>query len=120
MLQRIEKSAEREMAGVILSSISVLMLFFLTIATMFLSVAAPHVFAFWMVALGMGLLPAARAYYKGRNFFAWWLYGTLIWIIAMPHAILLRPKSTRGAFEPDGLQAGDPLSEDSEWGRLKQ
>jgi hypothetical protein len=108
MLQRIEKSAEREMAGVILGSISVLMLFFMTIATMFLSVAAPHVFAFWMVALGMGLLPAARAYYKGRNFFAWWLYGTLIWIIAMPHAILLRPKSTRGAFEPDGLQAGAP------------
>ena len=92
------------MAGFIPGSVSLLMLLCMTLGTLILSVAAPHLFAFWMIALGMGLLPATRAHYKGRNFFTWWLYGTLIWIVAMPHAILLRPKSTRGVLEADDVQ----------------
>jgi hypothetical protein len=43
------------------------------------------------VALLLGLVPAAIAHNKGRTFFSWWLYGTLLFIVAFPHALLLRP-----------------------------
>ena len=38
----------------------------------------------------LGLIPAAIAHSKGRSFFGWWLYGALIFIVALPHAILAR------------------------------
>lgn len=48
-------------------------------------------------AMVFGLIPAAVAHYKGQNFFGWWLYGTLVWLIATPHAIIaehrVRPKA---------------------------
>ena len=37
----------------------------------------------------LGLIPAAIAQSKGRDFFLWWLYGFLIFIVALPHALLL-------------------------------
>jgi len=42
-------------------------------------------------AIIIGLLPAAIARSKGKNFLAWWLYGALIFIVALPHALLLKP-----------------------------
>lgn len=42
-----------------------------------------------LLACLLGIVPAAIAHQKGRNFFGWWLYGTLLWIVALPHAILL-------------------------------
>jgi hypothetical protein len=38
----------------------------------------------------VGLIPAAIAKWKGRSAFIWWIYGTLIFIVALPHAILMR------------------------------
>ena len=38
----------------------------------------------------IGLLPALIASSKGRNFFLWWLYGALFFIIALPHSLLLK------------------------------
>ena len=43
-----------------------------------------------LIAAVIGLIPAAIANSKGRSFFAWWIYGTLFWIIAMPHSLLLK------------------------------
>lgn len=37
----------------------------------------------------LGIIPAMIASKKGRNAFAWWLYGAVIFIIALPHALLL-------------------------------
>jgi len=37
----------------------------------------------------VGLIPAAIAKSKGRNPFLWWIYGTLIFIVTLPHAILM-------------------------------
>lgn len=37
----------------------------------------------------LGLIPAAIAHAKGRNFFQFWLYGTLLWIVALPYTILM-------------------------------
>lgn len=36
----------------------------------------------------LGLIPAAIAWYKGRSFWLFWLYGTLVFVVALPHAIL--------------------------------
>lgn len=36
----------------------------------------------------LGLIPAIIAQKKGRDFIGWWLYGTLFFIIALPHALL--------------------------------
>lgn len=46
---------------------------------------------FASVAL-IGLIPAYIAAGKGRKFGWWWLYGALIWIVAIIHAILLKPR----------------------------
>lgn len=35
----------------------------------------------------LGLVPAIIAKLKGRSFFLWWLYGSLVLIIALPHSI---------------------------------
>ncbi|MEM3485153.1 MAG: zinc ribbon domain-containing protein [Candidatus Methanomethyliaceae archaeon] len=43
------------------------------------------------VAVIMGVIPAYIASEKGYNFFLWWLYGTALFIVAIFHAILLKP-----------------------------
>ena len=42
-----------------------------------------------IIAALIGLLPAAIAQSKGRSFALWWLYGAAIFIVALPHALLL-------------------------------
>jgi len=42
-----------------------------------------------IIAVLIGLLPAAIASSKGRNFAAWWIYGALLFIVALPHSLLL-------------------------------
>lgn len=47
----------------------------------------------WLViAIIIGLIPAAIARNKGRNFVGWWVYGAAFFIIALPHALLIKPK----------------------------
>lgn len=41
-----------------------------------------------LFVLLLGLVPATIAHLKGRSFFGWWIYGALLFIIALPHAIL--------------------------------
>ncbi len=50
-----------------------------------------------MIALAVliGLIPAAVAHGKGKNFFLWWLYGAGFFIIALPHSIVMKDASTR-------------------------
>jgi hypothetical protein len=45
--------------------------------------------AFFFLAAFLGLIPAVIAHNKNRNFFCWWIYGALLLIVALPHAILL-------------------------------
>ena len=45
------------------------------------------------IAVVIGLIPAAIAASKGRSFFAWWIYGALVFIVALPHALLLKKSS---------------------------
>ncbi|MFN5954206.1 MAG: zinc ribbon domain-containing protein [Dolichospermum sp.] len=46
--------------------------------------------AFILLLWIVGLVPALIAYKKGRNFLNWWMYGHLLFIVAFPHALLLR------------------------------
>lgn len=46
---------------------------------------------FLVIVVLIGLLPAAIASGKGRSFFAWWIYGALLFIVALPHALIIRP-----------------------------
>ena len=44
-----------------------------------------------MLAAVLALIPARVAAAKGRSFRLWWFYGWMLLIIAIPHALLLRP-----------------------------
>lgn len=38
----------------------------------------------------IGLIPAAIAHHKGTSITAWWIYGALLFIVALPHSIIIR------------------------------
>lgn len=51
-------------------------------------------------------IPGGIAASKGRNFFLWWFYGMMINLIAIPHALLLKPNENA-----DGYRKCDQCSE---------
>lgn len=57
-----------------------------------------------VVAAIIGLIPAAIARGKGRNFLEFWIYGTLLFIVALPHSLLM--KATSKAAEKNALANG--------------
>lgn len=53
----------------------------------------------WIIAILIGLIPALIAYKKGYpsknkgyNFFVWWVFGASLFIVALPWAIIMKPK----------------------------
>ena len=42
-----------------------------------------------IIAVLIGLIPAAIAHGKGRSFIGFWIYGALLFIVALPHALLI-------------------------------
>ncbi|MBZ9741026.1 MULTISPECIES: hypothetical protein [unclassified Mesorhizobium] len=57
-----------------------------------------------IIAVLIGLIPAAIARSKGKSFVAWWIYGAALFIVALPHALLMR--SDQGAIESKALSTG--------------
>jgi hypothetical protein len=49
-----------------------------------------------VVAALLGLIPGFIASSKGYSFLGWWLFGALIWIVALPMAIMLRREDAPG------------------------
>jgi hypothetical protein len=45
----------------------------------------------WALASVLGLIPAVIAHRKGRSFGLWWIYGTMLFIVALFHALLIKP-----------------------------
>ncbi len=43
------------------------------------------------VGVLIGLIPARIAASKGRDFLEWWIYGAVLFIVALPHALLISP-----------------------------
>ena len=59
---------------------------------------------FIILILLIGLIPAVIARSKGKSFMLWWIYGALLFIIALVHSILM--KSNNANLENRQLAEG--------------
>jgi Uncharacterised protein family UPF0547 len=57
---------------------------------------------FLAMLLGINVGMIARS--KGYGFFPWWLYGSLLFIIAIVHVLLIKPNA--GHLERQAISAG--------------
>lgn len=48
-------------------------------------------FGLGALLFAVGFLPGAIARSKGRAFWPWWLYGVVLFPVALVHSLLLRP-----------------------------
>src|ERR1700690_2042649 len=46
---------------------------------------------FLFTAVIIGLIPAIIAKIKGRSFCGWWIYGASLFVVALPHALIMKP-----------------------------
>lgn len=53
-----------------------------------------------ILAALIGLIPAVIAQSKGRDFALWWVYGFLLFIVALPHALVLEPATKKKSSSP--------------------
>jgi hypothetical protein len=49
---------------------------------------------FIFIMLVIGWIPALIAKKKGHNFFLWWVYGGALFVIALIHALLIKPRES--------------------------
>ena len=49
-----------------------------------------------IISFGMALLPAFMASQKGRRFVVWWVYGALLFPVAIIHALFIGASFKRG------------------------
>jgi len=52
------------------------------------------------LAILIGLIPAIIARNKGKNFILWWFYGAMLFIVALPHALLIKPDNQKVEQRP--------------------
>lgn len=45
-----------------------------------------------VIVILIGIIPAIIAKNKGRNFWAWWLYGAVLFIVALPHSLIVKSR----------------------------
>jgi len=58
----------------------------------------------FFISLIIGIIPALIARKKGRNFFLWWIYGFMVFIVALIHSLLIKPlyqSSDMGSSTPE-------------------
>ena len=58
----------------------------------------------FIIALLIGLIPAFIANNKGKSFVLWWIYGALIFIVALPHSLIM--KADQQSIEKQQLLEG--------------
>ncbi len=59
---------------------------------------------FLILALFLGLIPASIAQRKGKSFVLWWIYDTLMLIVALPYSLIM--KADQQAIEDKQLNYG--------------
>lgn len=57
-----------------------------------------------ILAILIGLIPAFIAQGKGKSFVLWWIYGALIFIVALPHSLIM--KADQQSIEKQQLSEG--------------
>jgi hypothetical protein len=60
---------------------------------------------FLVLAILIGLIPAAIASSKGKSFIGWWFYGAALFVVALPHSLMMRPDHAE--LERRDLEGGD-------------
>jgi hypothetical protein len=58
-----------------------------------------------IIALCLGVIPGAIASSKGRSFVAWWLYGAALFVVALPHSLIIKPDQQQ--IEREQLETGN-------------
>lgn len=58
----------------------------------------------FLLAVLLGLIPAVIAQRKGRSFGMWWFYGAALFIVALPHSLIMSANTK--ALEQEQLSAG--------------
>jgi hypothetical protein len=58
-----------------------------------------------LLAILIGVIPAAIAKSKGRSFILWWIYGAAIWIVAFPHSLIMG--SNQQGLDDRAIRAGN-------------
>lgn len=62
-------------------------------------------FVLLLISAVLGFIPAMIAQSKGRELAPWWIYGTLLFIFALVHSLLLTP--TEKTVEQRAVSAGN-------------
>jgi hypothetical protein len=52
-----------------------------------------YLFVLLLFGMLLGVITGAIAQKKGSSFFAWWLFGTLLFIVALPMVLLMDAKA---------------------------
>jgi hypothetical protein len=47
----------------------------------------------------IGMIPACVAHRKGKSFLLWWFYGAMLFIVALPHSLWIKPENQRVEHE---------------------
>lgn len=45
---------------------------------------------FFLISIVLGLIPAIIAKSKGRSFLGWWVYGSMIFVVALVHSLVIQ------------------------------
>lgn len=62
---------------------------------------------FLILAAFLGLIPGAIASKKGRSFALWWFFGVMLFIVALPMAILMKPADVGAGRSSSSKQRPD-------------
>lgn len=58
-----------------------------------------------VLSLMLGLIVGLIAFYKGRSFLLWWAYGSMVFLVALPHVLMLPPLVPEGgSLVRDGMK----------------
>lgn len=57
-----------------------------------------------IAATCIGVIPASIAKSKGRNFVEWWIYGAALFVVALPHSLLIKTDAEQ--MEREKLASG--------------
>lgn len=57
-----------------------------------------------VIAVCIGVIPGFIAQSKGRSFVAWWLYGAAIFVVALPHSLII--KKDQRELDREQLRSG--------------
>ncbi len=79
---------------------TIIFLFWFIINIWLLLIMETDLLEVFKFAVVIGLIPAFIARNKGKNFLIWWFYGAMMFIVALPHSLLIKPENRKANQEP--------------------